>query len=125
MEYILLEITESQSRLNVGVRYWRLTFYSIDDGTFWEMTVDPTYKNFKRSGWNHVVSDPSPWGVYRDLKRTRRISSSGIPIVSADTPARIQYRCSDQQEALKLMELDYNQRHPSGAARFQELFDAT
>jgi hypothetical protein len=125
MEYILLELTESSSRLNVGQTYWRLTFYSIDDGTFWEMTVDPTFRNFRKSGWNHVVRDPSPWGVYTDLQRTRRISTSGIPIVSADTPARLQYRCQDNQEALLLMEADYNLRHPSGSTRFGELFDVT
>ena len=122
MEYILLERTESQSRINVGVRYWRLTFYSIDDGTFWEMTVDPTFRNFKRSGWNHVVSDHQPWGVYSDLPRTTRVSTTGIPIVSADAPARVVYRCEDQQEALRLMEADYNLRHPEPTT-FRDLFE--
>jgi hypothetical protein len=124
MEYILLELTESSSRLNVGQTYWRLTFYSIDDGTFWEMTVDPTYRNFRKSGWNHVVRDAEPWGVYTDLKRTKRISATGIPIVSADTPARLQYRCRDNQEALQLMEADYMLRNPA-PTRFQDLFDVS
>jgi hypothetical protein len=112
MEYILLERTESPSRLNTGVRYWRLTFYSIDDGTFWEMTVDPTFKNFRKSGWNHVVGDPEPWAVYSDLRRTTRVSTTGMPIVTADSPARVVYRCRDNQEALALMQADYNLRNP-------------
>ena len=122
MEYILLERTESESRLNPGVRYWRLTFYSIDDGTFWEMTVDPTYKNFRKSGWNLVVRETEPWGVYTDLRRTTRVSATGMPIVTADAPARILYRCRDNQEALRLMEADYLLRNPE-PTNFRSLYE--
>jgi len=122
MDYILVERESADSRVNPGVGFWRLTFYSIDDGTFWEMTIDPTYRNYRRAGWNHVVQDPSPWAVYQDLRRTPRQSRTGFPIVSADSPARVVYRCRDRDQALELMAEDYGQRHPEPKTKFQELF---
>ena len=101
-EYILVDITESVSHLNGG-RYWRLTFVSLDDGTTHEMTVDPAYTNFKRSGWNHIVADPYPYGVYTGLKRTRKTTTKGTPVVSADGKARIVYRCANDEELAELV----------------------
>jgi len=119
MKYILIDREESQSRLN-GVTMWRLTFYCVDDGTFHEMTVDPSYTNFKKSGWNHVVAHDSPWAVYLDLKRTKRTTRQGQPVVSADSRVNIQMQCEDLAEAQALVELDIAQRgQPS---QFHELF---
>ena len=115
MDYILVDQNQRPGRN--GVTMWRLTFYCIDDHSLWEMTVDPTYDNFKRSGWDHIVRDENSYGVYSDLKRTQRKTAEGIPIVSADSAARIVYRCQNQQEALRLVELN---EHPP--TPFQELF---
>jgi hypothetical protein len=101
-EYILVDITESVSHLNGG-RYWRLTFMSLDDGTTHEMTVDPAYTNFKRSGWNHIVEDPYPYGVYGGLKRTKKVTKKGIPVVSADGKARRTYLCENDEELAALV----------------------
>jgi hypothetical protein len=121
-EYILVNIEESISHLNGG-RYWRLTFVSLEDGTTHEMTVDPAYTNFKRSGWNHVVEDAYPYGVYTGLRRTQKTTKSGVPVVSADGKARIVYRCADDAELVRLVEANAKQfeRPPT---RFGELFDA-
>jgi hypothetical protein len=105
MEYILIDLDQQPSRLN-GVRMWRLTFYCLDDGTVWEMTVDNSYVNFKRSGWDHVVEDPHPYGVYRDLQRTQRLTARGIPVVSADSRAKCILELEDQNTALELVEID-------------------
>ena len=114
MEYVLVEQNSRPGRN--AVTMWRLTFYCLDDKTLWEMTVDPTYDNFKRSGWDRVVRDENSYGVYTDLKRTRRKTRDGTPIVSADSLAhRIQPL--DQQEALRLVQA--NENPPS---RWQELF---
>jgi len=121
-EYILVDIAQQRSKLN-HVTMWRMTFYSIDDGTVWEMTVDPTYKNFKRSGWDHVVESDIPYGVYGNLKRTDRISQSKLPVVSADSKAEVIYRCVDQNEALKLMEADISQRNKK--TTYGDLFNAS
>ena len=102
-EYILVDIAESISHLNGG-RYWRLTFVSLDDGTTHEMTVDPAYTNFRRSGWNHVVEDPYPYGCYTGLKRTKKTTNKGTPVVSADGKARIVYRCANDAELAGLVQ---------------------
>ena len=120
-EYILVNIEESTSHLNGG-RYWRLTFVSLDDGTRHEMTVDPAYTNFKRSGWNHIVEDPYPFGVFTGLKRTQKTTRSGVPVVSADGRARIVYRCADDAELARLVEANADQFKPT--TQFGQLFDA-
>lgn len=120
-EYILVNIDESISHLNGG-RYWRLTFVSLDDGTQHEMTVDPAYANFKRSGWNHVVEDPYPYGVYTGLRRTKKQTKKGTPVVSADGRARIVYRCADDAELTRLVEA--NARQFELTTQFGELFTA-
>ena len=121
-EYILVNIEQSTSHLNGG-RYWRLTFVSLDDGTTHEMTVDPDYNNFKRSGWNHVVADPYPYGVYTGLKRTKKQTKKGTPVVSADGKARIVYRCENDAELARLVEVNARQfERPS--TNFGQLFDA-
>lgn len=122
MDYVLVEREEFDSRLNPGVRSWRLTFYCVDDGTFWEMTVDNSYKNFRKSGWDHVVRDPEPWASYADLQRTQRLARSGFPIASADSPARVNHRFESRDQALQIMQLDYEQRNPE-PTRFRSLFE--
>ena len=119
MEYILFKQTERPGKN--GTTMWRLTFYSIDDGTEWEMTCDNTYRNFKRSGWESVCLNDDSYGVYSDLKRTDRRTREGVAIVSADSRARLVYRCRDQAEAFKLIEADLNLRTPTNVG---QLFDA-
>ena len=121
-EYILVNIEESISHLNGG-RYWRLTFVSLDDGTTHEMTVDPAYTNFKRSGWNHIVEDPYPFGVFTGLKRTTKKTKSGVPVVSADGKARIVYRCENDAELARLVEANAEQHATAPATQFGQLFD--
>ena len=119
MKYILIDREQSQSRLN-GVTMWRMTFYCVDDGTFHEMTVDSSYTNFKKSGWNHVVTAECPWAVYLDLKRTDRRTRQKMPVVSADSRVNISIQCEDQAEAQALVELDIQQRGQT--SQFHELF---
>ena len=121
MEYILVNIEESTSHLNGG-RYWRLTFQSLDDGTQHEMTVDPTYNNFKKSGWDHVVADPYPYGIYTGLRRTKKTTSRGIPVVSADGTARLIYRCADDAELARLVEAN-TASFNKPSTQFGQLFD--
>ena len=122
MNYILIERTEQPSALNGGTM-WRLTFYCVADGTYHEMTVDASYTNFKRAGWDHVVADPSPWGVYKDLKRTTRRTRTGMAVVSADSRAKCTFELANQDEALALVQLDIDQR--SGVNQYADLFEST
>lgn len=116
-EYLLVDITESRSQLNGG-RFWRLTFVSIDDGQRYEMTVDPTYNNFRKSGWDHVVQDSYAYGVYTGLRRTAKKTRLGVPVISADGQARLVYRCADDAELARLVSAI---QEPE-ATQFQELF---
>jgi hypothetical protein len=121
MKYILIDRTTQPSRLN-AVTMWRLTFYCVDDSTYHEMTVDSSYTNFRRSGWDHVVQDSNPWGVYRDLKRTDRLTRRGTHVVTADSRAKCTFELRDQAEALDLVQLDLAQR-TGQANQYSELFD--
>jgi len=121
MEYILIDLQQQPSRLN-SVTMWRLTFYCLDDGTVHEMTVDNSYVNFKRQGWDHVVTDPRPYGVYKDLKRTKRMTKKGVAVVSADSRAKCIVELDDQATALKLVEIDQDHRASRGNS-FHSLFD--
>lgn len=118
-EYILLDI--EQRRGFNGVDFYRLTFQHLDTNQIVEMTVDRTYKNFHSSGWNHVIDDPCPWGVYTDLKQTRRTTRSGHSVVTADSPARILVRLESQQQALDLAQASIDLNSPG--QRFREVFE--
>lgn len=117
-KYILVERNSQPSRN--GVTMWRLTFYCLDDGSLWEMTVDPTYKNFRRSGWDHIVESECPWGVYTGLRRTRRITRTNMPVLTADGLPELIYRCEDQAQARALIELNEQEINPTP---FERLFE--
>ena len=121
-EYILVDITEGRSQLNGGT-FWRLTFHGLDDGATYEMTVDPTYTNFKRSGWDRVVKDEYPYGVYTGLRRTKKVTNKGVPIISADGSARIIYRCENDEELARLVLA--NAESFQKTTQFKELFNGT
>lgn len=117
-QYILIDLEQRPGRN--GVRFWRLTFQNLIDNHIGEMTVDATYTNFRKSGWDHVVEHATPWGVYQGLKLTKRTTREGTPVISADCRADIVYRCQDHAEALALAEASIVAESPGG--RFQELF---
>ena len=119
-QYILVNVAEGRSQLNGG-SYWRLTFVGLDDGETYEMTVDAAYTNFKRSGWNQVVTDEYPYGVYGGLKKTIKKTARDVPILSADGRARIMHRCRDDAELIKLVIA--NAESFNKPTKFQELFN--
>ena len=118
-EYILIDITEQPGKN--GVTMWRLTFQSIQDNEVVEMTVDPTYRNFKTQGWNQVVQHHCPWGVYTGLRRTARKTRTGITVVSADSLASVTHRCESHEQALDLAQASL--MHNSPADRLATLFE--
>ena len=120
-QYVLVERQIQPSRLTPGADMYRLVFYGLDDGVLWEMTTDAGFRNFRRSGWNLLMQESDPWGVYQGLKRTQRTTADGMPIITADSrPDRI-YKCTDRDEALRLVEADQRERNPTA---FERLFDA-
>lgn len=99
-EWILID-RESKPGRN-GVTMTRLTFQNIEDNEIAEMTLDNTYTNYKKSGWDHVAEDECPWGVYTDLRKTTRKTRTGVPVLTADSKANIIYRCENHEEALEM-----------------------
>jgi hypothetical protein len=83
-EYILLDITADLSRLN-NSRMWRISWYCVTDNTQWEMIVDESYANFRRSHWDRIVDSDQPWGLYTGLRRTTKKTTSGAAILNADS----------------------------------------
>lgn len=117
-QYILIDLEQRPGRH--GVRFWRLTFQNLMTNEVAQMTVDPTYTNFRRSGWDHVVEHDCPWGVYSGLKLTKRFTREDIPVLSADCPANIVYRAESHEHALALAEASIEAATPQG--RMSELF---
>lgn len=118
--YILIDIQEQPSKLNGGFMY-RITWYCVEDGTYWESTVDSAYNNFKRNGWDLLVQEACPWGSYQGLARTDRVTRQGVGVVSADSRPAVKVRLEDQKQAVDLAELDLALR--TRRNQFGELFE--
>ena len=107
--YILIDRTEHASRLNGGM-FYRFTWYCVEDGTYWETDADSAYNNYRRNGWDHLVSDTNPYGSYQGLTRTDRTAQSGLGVITADSRPALQVRLESAAEALALAELDTDLR---------------
>lgn len=107
--YILVECQEQSSPLNGG-SMWRLTWYCVEDGTWWETTAQSTYNNWRRNGWDRLVAEENPYGSYQGLTRTDRVTSTGLGVITADSRPKLQVRVADQAEAMALAELDQDLR---------------
>lgn len=86
--WILVCIERSSSRLNGG-DYWRLTWYDCDTGETYDMTVDPSYGNWRNCNWDEFVKQQAPHGVYENIHPIKRRTSQGwqrtsVPVASAD-----------------------------------------
>lgn len=99
-QYLLVNIEEDLSKLN-GTVYWRLTFLDVThhpEVTQWEMIVDPAYRNFARSGWDQVIRDPEPFGLYENLRATQRRTQSGTGVLTADShPEKIAWVATHEE----------------------------
>ena len=47
--------------------------------------VDTSYRNYTRSGWDRIVAQDQPYGLYSGLIKTKRRDRDGQPVVSADS----------------------------------------
>lgn len=121
-EWLLVLVEEGLSRLNGNV-FWRLTYMNIADKSIWEMTVDGSYRNFSRNGWDRVVSDPNPWGIYTGLKRTSRVARSGNGVLTADGHPEKRIQIESFEEIEKIVQgLHDDAEAARSRTRFGELF---
>lgn len=124
MDYWILTDIEQHPGRN-GVTMSRLRFQNVDTDVIGEMTIDATYNNYHRSGWAAVIRHPCPWGVYSGIQartRGRTTTRSGVPVLTADSPANLIYRCEDQQQAQLLARASRNSGSTSSS--FHNLFDS-
>lgn len=103
-----------------GVSLWRYTWYDLDTGLLSETTVDRTFRNWRRQGWEALSQDPEPWGIYSGLVTGQRHTREGLPVVSADQSARMEHRLTRDQ-ALAVMAEDHYQRQ--ARTRWGDLFE--
>ena len=120
-EYVLVDIDEHMGRLN-GTTMWRITWVDGQDSSIWETTVDPTYRNFTRSGWDRIVESENPWGVYTGLVRSSRTTEGGVAVLTADSHPQL-IEPITEADAFRIVQALHDRRHAnSGQTRFGELF---
>jgi len=83
-EFLLTNIERKQGRLNHEDIY-DLTFLDVEDLTIYACVVDTSYRNYTRSGWDRIIADPTPYGIYAQLIRTQRRNRDGFQVISADS----------------------------------------
>ena len=115
------------SRLT-GSPFWRLTFMQVTDDYTCELfhcDVDESMDNFTRSGWREIVTKPNPLAVYGGLRLSKRTSSDGLPVITADSRPKVvidNITFDDYQALVDLIHQKHKKRHQTA---FQRLFQAT
>ena len=95
MQYILIG-KNSEHSIHNDCPMWRLTWYCIDDGSLWEMTVDETFRNWPH--WRNFVTNKT-WGIYTAIRRTKRLSRSNLRVASADSRPELVESLASQAQA--------------------------
>lgn len=102
-EYVLIEISETSSKLNL-TQMWRLKWYCRNENMIYDMTIDDSYRNFKRCNWDKFIANANPWGLYTNLTPIERKTTNDIPVLTADTEPKLVLSFIDQREALLFAE---------------------
>jgi hypothetical protein len=84
MALILTEITKKNGYLNQSIIY-RIRFIDSETGQVYTTTVDTSYENYTRSGWDKIVNSDNPYGVYKGLKITNKRDRDGDQVINADS----------------------------------------
>ena len=100
--YMLVAREQHRSRLN-DCDYYRFTWIRLSDLTIWETTVDSTYRNWQRRGWQQLSLMPNPYGIYTGLRPTTRTTAQGWGILTADSRAELVEAVRDQDQACDII----------------------
>ena len=100
MSQLLVKLQKQRSIINQCPMY-RITWYCLDTGKIYESTIDESYANYKN--WKNLVESAKPFGAYENLKKSKKTTKAGIPVISADSKPQLILPL-DEQEALKVME---------------------
>lgn len=101
-EYMLVAVEASWSHLN-NCKMWRMTWIDLKDGSIWETTVDESFRNFHNKGWDVLVNNPNPYGIYLGLRKSQRTSKQGYGILTADSRPDMLVQCDDQDMACDIV----------------------
>ena len=99
--YILVDITEMNSKLNGGT-FYRLTWVCFEDMTRWEMDVQDNYRNYLQNGWRTIINEQR-WGVYEGMKETSRNTARGVNVLSADSKPDCVIPIDTQETAIEVI----------------------
>ena len=118
LQYILVDISEQNSRLNGG-EFYRITWVCIDDMTRWETDVQANYRNYRKNGWRTIVHQRL-WGVYEGLTRSTRSTVRNVGVITADSKPTCVIPINTQETAIEVVLLE--QKRIARAQR-NSLFD--
>ncbi len=121
--YCLYHIEETHGFTSNKVLF---TFHWFDIETLeqFETAVDPTYRNFNRCGWQHILSLENPWGVYSNLRQSRLRTRAGRGILDADTPPFF-HESLTADEITTYVKMKQEQQQPKKQEIHRGLFELT
>jgi hypothetical protein len=64
---------------------YRYTWIELDTLEIWETTVDESYRNWQKKGWDQLSQGDQPYGIYTGLRKSQRTSRQGYGILTADS----------------------------------------
>jgi len=83
MSLILKSCVKKNSIINGG-KFWEITWLDTDTFEDYVTTVDESYSNFVRCGWDKIVNDLVPYGIYEKMKPSNKVTNKGKTVISAD-----------------------------------------
>ena len=110
-EFILAGLQASVSSIN-GTQMWRFKWVHTETLTVYETIVDSSYRNYTRNGWDQIVNDPNPWGIYQGLRDCPRSTRRSTPVLTADSYPVKTIQVNDYQDICDILEsLSDDHRH--------------
>lgn len=95
-QYILTSIERKIGHMNNSWIY-ELTWVDVDTLEVFTMTVDSSYRNYKRSGWD-VIIQTNQLGVYTNLKKRPSANhKDDLPVLDADSKPVLDQHLTQKQ----------------------------
>jgi hypothetical protein len=103
--YVLVNKTRHHSHKNGGY-YYRLEFLDTETGELLETLVDELYDNYQH--WKSVIESATSYGIYENLKLTKRTTKAGVRVISADSTPLLVHKLS-RDEVQQVLESVLNE----------------
>lgn len=83
-ELILADVTTKMGHLNESYIH-DVTLLDVETLEIYTCVVDESYRNYRRSGWDEILSEPIKYGLYGGLLKTQKKNNEGFSVISADS----------------------------------------